>query len=135
MERFPDIASLAEASSDEVLAHWSGLGYYARARNLQKAAGLCVERHGANLPLTAEELIALPGIGMSTANAILSQSTGRPAAVLDGNVRRLLARHAAIEGWTGKSSVQNALWHEAESRLPVSRGADYTQLHPVKPGL
>ena len=127
MDTFPDIASLSKATLDDVLAHWSGLGYYARARNLHKAAVLCIERHSGGLPENAEDLSALPGIGQSTANAIISQSTDQPAAVLDGNVRRVLARHAAIEGWTGKSSVQNQLWKEAESRLPANRGADYTQ--------
>ena len=127
MGSFPDITALANAHLDNVLAHWSGLGYYARARNLHKAAVLCMQRHGGELPLCAEELSALPGIGQSTANAIVSQATDQPAAVLDGNVRRVLARHAAIEGWTGKASVQKQLWQEAESRLPGDRGADYTQ--------
>ena len=127
MESFPDLAALAKAPLDDVLAHWSGLGYYARARNLHKAAVLCMERHSGNLPENAEELSALPGIGQSTANAVVSQSTYQPAAVLDGNVRRVLARHAALDGWTGKSSVQNRLWKEAESRLPTNHGADYTQ--------
>ena len=127
MTRFSDIAALAAAPPDEVLAHWSGLGYYARARNLQAAARLCVERHQGRLPETAGELAALPGIGESTANAIVSQSSDRPAPVLDGNVRRLLARHAAIEGWPGKSAVQRRLWAEARSRLPATRGADYSQ--------
>ena len=127
MESFPNLAALAKAPLDDVLAHWSGLGYYARARNLHKAAVLCMERHDGELPENAKDLSALPGIGQSTANAIVSQSTDLPAAVLDGNVRRVLARHAAIEGWTGKSSVQNQLWKEAESRLPTNRGADYTQ--------
>jgi A/G-specific adenine glycosylase len=127
MEAFPDIAALAEASADDVLAHWSGLGYYARARNLHKTAVLCMQRHVGKLPTNAEDLSALPGIGQSTANAIVSQATDQPAAVLDGNVRRVLARHAAIEGWTGKASVQKLLWKEAESRLPGERGADYTQ--------
>ena len=127
MADFPDLATLAAASLDDVLSHWSGLGYYARARNLHRAAEHCVQNHAGRLPAGAEELAALPGIGQSTANAIVSQSTDRPAAVLDGNVRRLLARHAAVEGWTGKSSVQRRLWQEAEARLPERRGADYTQ--------
>ena len=127
METFPDISVLAEAEVDEVLAHWSGLGYYARARNLHQAAVLCLERHGGELPISTQDLNALPGIGQSTANAIFSQSSDRPAAVLDGNVRRVLARHAAIEGWTGKAAVQKQLWKEAKSRLPGDRGADYTQ--------
>jgi len=127
MTRFPDLHSLAEAPLDEVLAHWAGLGYYARARNLHRAAGQCIEHHAGQLPLGAEELSALPGIGLSTANAIISQSTDRPAAVLDGNVRRSLARHLALDGWTGQAAVQKALWAEAEARLPEERGADYTQ--------
>jgi A/G-specific adenine glycosylase len=127
MNAFPDIETLATASLDDVLAHWAGLGYYARARNLHKAAGLCLEHHGGALPLDAEGLTRLPGIGASTANAIVSQSQDRPAAVLDGNVRRLLARHAAVEGYTGSTAVQRRLWAEAEARLPADRGADYTQ--------
>jgi len=124
---FPDIGALAEAPADDVLAHWAGLGYYARARNLHKAALICMDQFGGQLPDDAEKLAALPGIGQSTANAIVSQSTDRPAAVLDGNVRRVLARHAAIPGWPGKASVQRQLWKEAENRLPNRRGADYTQ--------
>jgi A/G-specific adenine glycosylase len=127
MEVFPDAATLADAPLDEALALWSGLGYYARARNLHKAAILCMEHHGGQLPTLAGDLGALPGIGQSTANAIVSQSTDQPAAVLDGNVRRVLARHSGTEGWSGKASVQKKLWKEAESRLPCDRGADYTQ--------
>jgi A/G-specific adenine glycosylase len=127
MARFPDLAALAAADPDDVLAHWSGLGYYARARNLHKTALACVQRHGGKLPATAAELVALPGIGQSTANAILSQAQDIPATVLDGNVRRVIARHDAIAGWAGKSSVQRKLWRAAQSRLPQSRGADYTQ--------
>lgn len=124
---FPDIGTLARSSLDDVLSHWSGLGYYARARNIHKSALLCLEQHGGDLPESAEQLNALPGIGLSTANAIVSQSSDKPAAVLDGNVRRTLARHTATEGWTGKSQVQKQLWAAAEARLPAKRGADYTQ--------
>jgi len=127
VKSFPDLAALAGVPLDDVLAHWSGLGYYARARNLHKTAVLCMEQHNGDLPAGAEDLSALPGIGQSTANAIVSQSTDQPTAVLDGNVRRVLARHAAIAGWTGKASVQQQLWQEAQSRLPDARGADYTQ--------
>jgi A/G-specific adenine glycosylase len=127
LESFPDLATLAKKPLDDVLAHWSGLGYYARARNLHQAAILCMNQHDGDLPASAKDLSALPGIGQSTANAIVSQSTDQPTAVLDGNVRRVLARHAAIEGWTGKASVQRQLWWEAQSRLPGARGADYTQ--------
>jgi len=127
MRDFPDVATLAAASLDSVLSHWSGLGYYARARNLHRAALKCVQEHGGRLPETAEELGDLPGIGLSTANAIISQATNRPAAVLDGNVRRVLARHSAVDGWPGKAAVQKRLWAEAVARLPGDRGADYTQ--------
>jgi len=127
MRDFPDVATLAAASLDSVLSHWSGLGYYARARNLHRAALQCVQEHGGRLPAAAEELVALPGIGLSTANAIISQATDQPAAVLDGNVRRVLARHAAVDGWPGRAAVQKRLWTEAEARLPNDRGADYSQ--------
>jgi len=127
MRDFPDLGTLAAAPLDDVLAHWSGLGYYARARNLHRAATQCMEQFGGELPQDPAALGTLPGIGLSTANAIVSQSTDRPAAVLDGNVRRVLARHAAITGWSGRAAVQKRLWAEAESRLPADRGADYTQ--------
>jgi A/G-specific adenine glycosylase len=127
MQRFPDIAQLAQAPLDEVLAHWAGLGYYARARNLHRAAQVCMQQHGNALPPSAEELASLPGIGRSTAQAIVSQATDQPAAVLDGNVRRVLARHARVDGWTGSAAAQRALWAQAEIRLPKKRGADYTQ--------
>jgi A/G-specific adenine glycosylase len=127
MEDFPDVAALAAAALDDVLSRWSGLGYYARARNLHRAAIICMEEYGGDLPQGAEALRALPGIGLSTANAIVSQATDQPAAVLDGNVRRVLARHAAVEGWTAQAAVQKRLWAEAEARLPAGRGADYTQ--------
>lgn len=127
MQTFPDITSLAAATLDDVLSLWSGLGYYARARNLHKAARYCVENLEGELPATSEVLSALPGIGRSTANAIVSQSTDQPCPVLDGNVRRTLARHAAIRGWTGRAAVQKRLWKAAEDRLPARDGADYTQ--------
>jgi len=127
VQRFPDLPALAEAPLDEVLAAWSGLGYYARARNLHAAAQRCVERHGGELPDTPEALAELPGIGLSTANAIVSQAFDRPLPILDGNARRVLARHAAVPGWPGKPAVTALLWHEAEARLPSNRGADYTQ--------
>jgi A/G-specific adenine glycosylase len=127
LERFPDLPAVAQAPLDDVLSLWSGLGYYARARNLHKAAVMCLEEHGGELPVEAEALTALPGIGLSTANAIISQATDRPAVVLDGNARRSLARHMALDGWPGKPAVLRKLWAEAESRLPARRGADYTQ--------
>ena len=127
MVDFPDIAALAAASEDAVLANWSGLGYYARARNIHKTARRCADEHGGALPLDPATLETLPGIGRSTANAIVSQVTDQPAAILDGNVRRVLARHTAARGWTGSAAVQKKLWAEAERRLPKRRGADYSQ--------
>lgn len=127
IEKFPDLQSLAAAGTDDVLALWSGLGYYARARNLHKAARLCVEDFGGLVPESPQALETLPGIGQSTANAIFSQAYDQPAVVLDGNVKRVLCRHDAIAGWPGKSSVHKELWGAAEYLLPESRGADYTQ--------
>lgn len=127
MASFHDLPSLADADQDAVLAHWSGLGYYSRARNLHRAAQLCIKQHGGHLPDEPGELEALPGIGRSTANAIISQSTDRVLPILDGNVKRLLARHAGVRGWPGQSKIASALWELAEQRLPDRRGADYTQ--------
>jgi A/G-specific adenine glycosylase len=125
--RFPDLPSLAGAEQDEVLAHWSGLGYYSRARNLHASARLCVERHGGELPRELDTMTALPGIGRSTAAAILAQAHGDRHAILDGNVKRLLCRLHAIEGWPGSPAVEKTLWPLAERLLPTTRLADYTQ--------
>jgi A/G-specific adenine glycosylase len=127
VERFPDVKTLAQAPLDDVLAYWSGLGYYARARNLHKAAVNCVEQHAGELPQTPGSLASLPGIGESTANAIYSQAFDKPAVVLDGNVKRVLARYFAITGWPGKPAVHRELWQLAEELLPEQRGVDYTQ--------
>lgn len=127
MEHFPDMASLAAAPLDAVLHQWSGLGYYARARNLHRAARAVVEEHDGELPTQRADLERLPGIGRSTAAAILAQAHDRAEAILDGNARRVLARHAGIEGWPGNAAVQRELWGEAETRIPATRCADYTQ--------
>jgi len=130
-ERFvtalPDLAALAAAPLDDVLALWSGLGYYARARNLHAAARLCVEHHDGELPRAIEALIALPGIGRSTAAAIAAQAWGDRHAILDGNVKRVLARYHGVRGWPGTPAVEKSLWTLAESHLPQARLADYTQ--------
>ncbi len=130
-ERFitalPDLRALAAAPQDEVMALWSGLGYYARARNLHAAAKRCVELHDGELPRDIEALIALPGIGRSTAAAILSQAWGDPHAILDGNVKRVLARVFGVAGWPGTPANEKTLWAIAESLLPAERLADYTQ--------
>ncbi|MCL7943446.1 A/G-specific adenine glycosylase [Marinobacter sp. ATCH36] len=127
MQRFPDVKALAMAPVDDVLSHWSGLGYYARARNLQKAAQQVVEEHGGEFPRDQEQLQALPGIGRSTAAAILAQAYQQRAAILDGNVKRVLARYHAIAGWPGKTAVLNQLWERAEEHTPDERIRDYTQ--------
>lgn len=123
----PDIAALAQAPLDRVLALWSGLGYYARARNLHAAAQACMQRHAGALPRDLQALIALPGIGRSTAGAILSQAWGERFPIMDGNARRVLCRVHAVEGWPGAPAVEKTLWTLAEAHLPQTRLADYTQ--------
>ena len=127
MQRFPDIPSLAAAPQSEVMTLWAGLGYYARGRNLHAAARQVVAQHGGVLPSSVDDLQALPGIGRSTAGAIRSLGHGLPAAILDGNVKRVLARHAAIDGWPGRTAVQNRLWALAEARTPDTSTAEYNQ--------
>ena len=130
-ERFvaalPDVRALAAANLDQVLALWSGLGYYARARNLHAAARLCVARHDGELPRDHTALLALPGIGRSTAGAILAQAWGDRHPILDGNVKRVLARFHGIDGWPGAPSVEKQLWLHAGEHVPQARLADYTQ--------
>jgi A/G-specific adenine glycosylase len=125
--RFPDIAALAKADIDEVLHLWTGLGYYARARNLHKTAVILTNSSKRQFPKTLEELVALPGIGRSTAGAILALSLNQKAAILDGNVKRVLARHFMISGWPGEKPVQDTLWEIAEDLTPNQRFDDYTQ--------
>jgi A/G-specific adenine glycosylase len=130
-ERFvaalPDVRALAAANLDQVLALWSGLGYYARARNLHAAARLCVARHDGELPRDHTALLALPGIGRSTAGAILAQAWGDRHPILDGNVKRVLARFHGVDGWPGAPSVERQLWLHAGEHVPQARLADYTQ--------
>ena len=125
LRRFPTVEALAAASEDEVLQLWSGLGYYARGRNLH-AAAKTVSQLGA-FPRTAAEIEALPGIGKSTAAAIAAFAFGERAAILDGNVKRVLARYFGIEGWPGEKSVEGALWQRANRLLPKSDIETYTQ--------
>lgn len=127
VSRFPDFASLAAAEPDEVLARWAGLGYYARGRNLHAAARQVMSLHGGAMPNDFEAVQALPGVGRSTAAAILAQAYGARHAILDGNVKRVLARHAAVPGWPGRPKVAEQLWRIAERLLPESRLPDYTQ--------
>jgi A/G-specific adenine glycosylase len=130
-ERFvaalPDLRALAAAPQDDVMALWSGLGYYARARNLHAAAKRCAELHDGELPRDIDTLMALPGIGRSTAGAILSQAWGDAHPILDGNVKRVLSRVFGVEGWPGTPANEKALWTIAQSLLPSGRLADYTQ--------
>jgi A/G-specific adenine glycosylase len=125
--RFPDLCSLGSASQDEVLGLWSGLGYYARARNLHRAAAAVCEQFGGEIPAQRQALEALPGIGRSTAAAILSIAFGQPEAILDGNVKRVLSRYCGVEGWSGQSGVVRQLWDHAERLMPQSECGAYTQ--------
>jgi A/G-specific adenine glycosylase len=127
MARFPDVRSLAAAPGDEVLHLWSGLGYYARARNLQRAAQEICARHDGELPRDFAAIAALPGIGRSTAGAILALSGGARHAILDGNVRRVLARYFAVAGATGERAFEIRLWELAERETPAAEVAAYTQ--------
>lgn len=127
MQRFPDIQSLASASEDAVLQHWSGLGYYTRARHLRQAAQIVCQQYDGQLPQSIEQLQALPGIGRSTAGAIAAIAYQQHSCILDGNVKRVLARHFAIAGWPGRAAVSRQLWAYAEVLTPQQRVADYTQ--------
>ena len=127
MARFPTVNALAGAGRDEVLRHWSGLGYYARARNLHRAAAVIRDDYGGAFPDRLEAAMALPGIGRSTAGAILALAMDRQHPILDGNAKRVLARHEAVEGWPGTAAVANRLWRIAERYTPETRVADYTQ--------
>lgn len=127
MERFPSLESLAAAETDDMLQYWAGLGYYARARNLQKAARIVREEYNSRFPDDLERLCALPGIGRSTAGAILSMGSGIRAPILDGNVKRVLSRFAGLHGWPGGSAMARELWELSERVTPVQRVADYTQ--------
>ena len=127
MSAFPDVTRLANANEDEVLHLWTGLGYYARARNLHRAAKYVCEELNGQFPEQVDELCELPGVGRSTAGAIVSISYGKRAAILDGNVKRVLARYCSVEGWPGKTAVHNKLWEIAEQYTPHERSADFTQ--------
>ena len=127
LNQFPSIETLAAASEDDVLHLWTGLGYYARARNLHVTAKKVMTEYNGEFPDTVDELMTLPGIGRSTAGAIAAICHGTHAAILDGNVKRVLARYFAIGGWPGKSQTQALLWDKAESLTPNNRIADYTQ--------
>lgn len=124
---FPDVSRLAAASIDEALALWSGLGYYARARNLHRSARIVASELGGEIPKSMSELMALPGIGRSTAGAILALARGQRHPILDGNVKRVLARYHAVRGWPGAGAVEARLWELAERHTPHARVSEYTQ--------
>ncbi len=124
---FPDIKTLASASQDAVLHLWTGLGYYARARNLHKTARIIAADHSGEFPTDYQTVLDLPGIGRSTAGAILAQALGQRHAILDGNVKRVLTRLHGVEGWPGDKKVETILWQLAEKYTPDSQIADYTQ--------
>lgn len=127
MARFPTVASLASAPQDEVLHLWTGLGYYARGRNLHKAAQKIADEHGGVFPDTFDEIAALPGVGRSTAGAILSLSLGKHFPILDGNVKRVLARCYAVSGWPGKKEVEKRLWEISEQVTPALGVSQFNQ--------
>ena len=127
MQAFPDVATLAAAPLDEVLHLWTGLGYYARARNLHKTAQVVVTQYQGEFPREHAQLHALPGIGRSTASAILALTWNEPHPILDGNVKRVLTRVFGIHGYPGQKAVEAQLWQLAEACTPAQRVADYTQ--------
>jgi len=127
IEKFPDVKSLSAAPIDDVLALWTGLGYYTRARNLHRTAQIIDKEHNGKFPDTVEALTEFPGIGRSTAAAIVSIAYNKKAAILDGNVKRVLARFHAVAGWPGDNTVAKILWQHAEEHTPAKRVGDYTQ--------
>ena len=120
IQRFPDVNSLASAPLDEVLHVWTGLGYYARARNLHKAAQIIATEHKGQFPVEFEQVLALPGVGRSTAGAVLSLALNQHYPILDGNCKRVLSRFAAVAGWPGNKAVEQKLWQLAEQVTPGS---------------
>jgi len=127
MESFPTINDLAQADEDTVLHHWTGLGYYARARNLHKAAKIMASQYQGEFPQTIDEVIALPGIGRSTAGAILSLALNKHHPILDGNVKRVLARCYTVDGYNGQAKYEKALWPIAEVLTPKASVAQFNQ--------
>ena len=125
--RFPDVQALAAADVDEVLHHWTGLGYYARGRNLHKAARQVCELHGGEFPHTQEALEALPGVGRSTAGAIRAIAFGARGVILDGNVKRVLARYHAVPGYPGATATAKTLWTLADQHTPAEQAGIYAQ--------
>lgn len=131
MERFPLVEDLAQAPIDDVLHLWTGLGYYARARNLHRCAQIVMDNHNGHFPNTVEGLTELPGIGRSTAGAIASIAMSQAAPILDGNVKRVLARFHAVPGWPGKADVLKTLWQYAEQHTPAKSHSKSGETNPT----
>ena len=127
MQRFPTLEQLADAPIDDVLHHWTGLGYYARARNLHRAAKIIKDGHAGKMPTSQEQLESLPGIGRSTASAIRALAMNQYASILDGNVKRVLTRFHGIHGYPGETQITKQLWRIAEEHTPQEQTATYTQ--------
>ncbi len=127
MQRYEHVGALAAASQDDVLSLWTGLGYYARGRNLHKAAQLIVQDHHGELPPDLDSLVKLPGIGRSTAGAILSLGFGQSAPILDGNVKRVLCRYCCVDGWPGQTAVERRLWDLTTAVTPIKHTAKFNQ--------
>ncbi len=127
LEKFATLRDLATASEDEVLALWSGLGYYSRGRNLLRAAQIIAEQFGGGFPKSMDDILALPGIGQSTAAAISAFAFGERQAILDGNVKRVFARHFGVAGFPGDKNVETKLWNIANEVLPKNKIEGYTQ--------
>ena len=127
MERFPTVESLSSANIDQVLHLWTGLGYYARARNLHKTSIIVTTKFDGQFPNAVDELVSLPGIGRSTAGAILALSMNKRASILDGNVKRVLTRFFLVQGWPEQTKVKNQLWELADRTTPVKNFSQYTQ--------
>ncbi len=127
MAAFPTVSALAKANLDQVLQHWAGLGYYARGRNLHKTAQLIAKHHQGQFPQTVDELVLMPGIGPSTAGAIIAQAFDKRATICDGNVKRVLSRFHCVPGPLGQKEVEQTLWELADAYTPNKQVADYTQ--------
>jgi len=127
LESFPSIKALANTDIDRVLQHWQGLGYYARARNMHKAAKIIRDQYDSNFPEDMEAVMALPGIGRSTAAAILTFACNQSWPILDGNVKRVLVRCFEVEGWYGQSDTMKRLWQLSESVTPALKTDDFNQ--------
>lgn len=127
IKKFPTVTDLATADLDEILTLWAGLGYYARARNLHKCAQMISAELNGKFPQTIEELIKLPGVGLSTAGAMMSIAFKTPAPILDGNVKRILARQFCIPGYPGNAKTAKQFWQASESLLPKKQANDFTQ--------